>query len=434
MNTQFPPNFRYLIVSHIPFSRDPDGRVYTDGLWARDLEQLIAHVGPVRIAAPDHTGRVLETWGTSAVPLRKDFPATFVSLPVMRSTRDFINANRIRAILSSESRQADLVHSSHYFHPYTVLYHAHHEAVRHGKKTLFVIAEDFDDVQSWEWVRNAPNKLAFWRRTWALKTLIRRAKACAKTASLTFLHTPAAVERYRLHAKNPMAIRQPVHSAEDIISNEALRHKCREIAEGDPLRLVTACRHVPLKGLDFLIRAIHLLQSRGIDLQATLYGNGDQTEYLKDLITQLNLQDRVFLPGSLPAGSAVYNAVQQSDVFVMSNRTTDFGRAFFDAMTGGTPVVAFRTPASIDTVRDGIDGLLTPLDDVESLATTIQQLHEDRLLLIKLSDGARTRAIQNTRETWFQLRTQWIRELFLNDPTFHPESNNSMPLPKAIEA
>jgi len=434
MKHSFPTNFKYLIVSHIPFSRDAAGRIYTDGLWARDLEQLIAQVGPVRIAAPDQTGKTLETWGTAAVPLPKDFQATFVSLPPMRSSRDVFNALRIRSILSSEVQTADLVHSSHYFHPYTVLYHAHHEAVRLGKKTLFVIAEDFDDVQSWEWVRRATNKVSFWRRQWALNTLIRRAKKCAQTASLTFLHTPAAVERYRLHAKNAIAIRQPVHSLTDVIDKQVLRKKCRVIAEGLPLRLVTACRHVPLKGLDFLIRAIHLLRTRGVDTEAYLYGDGNQTEDLKKLVDILGLQDRVFFPGALPAGPAVYREIQRSHVFVMSNRTTDFGRAFFDAMAGGTPVIAFRTAASIDTVRHGIDGLLTPLDDVESLAATIHQLHDDRLLLVKLSDGARTRAIENTREVWFDLRTQWIRELFVDDPRFHIEDHQENQPAHAIEA
>ena len=54
----------------------------------------------------------------------------------------------------------------------------------------------------------------------------------------------------------------------------------------------------------------------------------------------------VAMPGSLRAGEELDAALRASDLFVMPHRTTDFGRAFFDAMAAGLPVLAFRTPAS----------------------------------------------------------------------------------------
>lgn len=416
-STMFPENFRYLLVTHIPFSRQ-NGQIVTDGLWLRDLEQLIAHAGPVRIAAPDHTGLPLQTWGPSTGVVPSDLPVSFVSLPRMRSPRDFFSAHRIKTILSKEAEWADLVHTSHCFHPYTVLYHAHHTAVRLGKKTLFVIAEDFNDIQTWEWIRPAVKGVTFWRRTWALHSLIRRVKACIQTASLTFLHTPAAVARYRLYAKNAMAIRQPIHSVQDIITGTQFMHKCLNITSGEPLRLISACRHVSIKGLDFAIRAIHQLTQKGISVEAHFFGKGPQTETLQKLIAHYGLQDRVFLPGALPSGTAVYEEIGKSHLFLMLHRTTDFGRGFFDAMTGATPVIAFHTSASAHTVRDQQDGVLVPLDDVESLAAAIQKLHENRSELCRLSEGALLRAKQNTRENWFGWRCEWIGELFVDDARF----------------
>ena len=43
------------------------------------------------------------------------------------------------------------------------------------------------------------------------------------------------------------------------------------------------------------------------------------------------------------------------------------------ALASGCPVLAFRTMASIDTVRDGIDGTIVPMDDVEALARQAAQ-------------------------------------------------------------
>jgi glycosyltransferase involved in cell wall biosynthesis len=100
----------------------------------------------------------------------------------------------------------------------------------------------------------------------------------------------------------------------------------------------------------------------------------------------------------------------------MPHRTTDFGRAFYDAMAGGTPVLAFRNPASLDTVRDGVDGFLAPPDDVEGLAAILRRLHCDRALLIRTSHAARDRGLSNTRSQWFSLRAGWVRTLFDGQP------------------
>jgi glycosyltransferase involved in cell wall biosynthesis len=117
------------------------------------------------------------------------------------------------------------------------------------------------------------------------------------------------------------------------------------------------------------------------------------------------------MPGSLRAGEELDAALRASDLFVMPHRTTDFGRAFFDAMAAGLPVLAFRTPASATTVYDGQDGFLAPLDDVQGLAERISWLHTERATLAAASRAARRRAIENTRSEWFRIRANWTLSL-----------------------
>ena len=73
----------------------------------------------------------------------------------------------------------------------------------------------------------------------------------------------------------------------------------------------------------------------------------------------------------------------------MPHRTTDFGRSFYDAMAGGTPVIAFRTGASIVTVREKIDGWICPLDDAEAQAATLEHLNRSRPLVADAAVNAR---------------------------------------------
>jgi len=40
-------------------------------------------------------------------------------------------------------------------------------------------------------------------------------------------------------------------------------------------------------------------------------------------------------------------------------------------------------------------------------------LHEQREVVADAARAARRRALDNTRDAWFQMRAQWIRDLFL---------------------
>ncbi len=407
---------RYLLVTHIPFARNAAGDVVLDSLWARDLEGIAQSGWHVRVCAPElRSEAAIRTWGPSAATLPKSGPIEFSGFPPIQRHIDFWKWLKIRSVLRLEVSEADLVHSSNVFAPYVGLAYAHDYAVKLGKKTVYVIAEDFNDMLEWEWVRlgDSPGQIA--RRQRQVGALERRSRLSASTASLTFLHTPAAVLRYRLSARNGLAIRQPGHELDDVISAADFAVKSRAIVEGAPLVIVAACRHKPLKGLDLLIRAVNLLKRRGVPVEVRLFGSGEQQDSLKALAGQLDVTDRVAFPGSLPPGRDVYRAIGDGHIFAMPHRTTDFGRAFFDAMAGGTPVLAFRTPASLETVRDGVDGLLASLDDVESLAASIQRFHTDRALLLRCSEAARDRALCNTRSEWYRLRAEWTRSLFAEE-------------------
>jgi glycosyltransferase involved in cell wall biosynthesis len=396
----------YLLVTHIPFSKTANGGALVDSLWALDLRGLAAAGWRVRVCAPEVTDIHEHKWGPGTAEIPQGSNIEFVGLPPIRSRYDVLRWPRIRAILRQQVAVADYVHTSNFFPPYLGLAYAHHQAQRQRKKTVFVIAEDFYDMLDWEWIRT--NGESHRKKLLHLDSVTRK---CASTASLTFIHTPAAVERYRNSARNAIAIRQPGHELEDVTSVQDLDRKCAEILGGGPLKIIAACRHKPLKGLDLLIEAIHLLRSRNISVQAWLYGNGPQTSFLKQRVESLQLNDRVFLPGTLSPGVDVYRAIAAGHIFAMPHRTTDFGRAFFDAMAGASPVVAFKTPASAGTVRDGIDGLLAPLDDIEGLAAAIERFHHDRQLLVQCAHSARERAIENTRSIWHRYRAEWTRNL-----------------------
>ena len=264
---------RYLLVTHIPFGRKPGGDILVDRLWAEDLRGLVNAVGPISVAAPELLEMgPLQAWGPGLDSLQPRDRISFIGLPTAKGRLNMASrmAGRmqLRAILRKAVKRADLVHTSNLFEPDLNLYFAHDYAVKHGKKTLFVVAEDFYDMLEWDWVRTAPTLFQKLRRKRALERMDRHVRQRISAASLTFLHTPAAVARYRLDAANAVAIRQPIHEREDVLSLARLEQRLTRAASRTPLRLVTASRLQPLKGVDMLVRAIAILESRGISVQA----------------------------------------------------------------------------------------------------------------------------------------------------------------------
>jgi glycosyltransferase involved in cell wall biosynthesis len=404
---------RYLLITPIAYAPAGDGSAVMSSLWVEDLKGLISSIGHIVVAAPQLASvKNLQGWGPGTAVLSPSDGATFVALPVHKGRFDLGFAWRVRRALRPAVLNADIVHTSNFFGPYTSLYYGHDLATRLHKKTLFVVAEDFYDMLNWEWVRTTRNPVQRFRRKRMLQVLDHKVRKRVASASLTFLHTPAAVERYREYAANGVAIRQPVHERSEVISAELFGVKCNRIRSGSPLKLVAACRMESLKGVDFMLRAIALLKERGIAVEASLYGSGKLLESYKQLARRLGVADIAQFPGSVEPGEPLRSALGVAEIFLMPHLTSDFGRAFFDAMAAGTPVIAFRSIASQDTVRDRVDGLLVANANVESLADGLSQFDADRDFLVRCAEAARSRAQVNTKSDWNRFRAQLIREMF----------------------
>lgn len=105
------------------------------------------------------------------------------------------------------------------------------------------------------------------------------------------------------------------------------------------------------QGLDLAIRAFALIKDDVPQAEFHIYGSGEQFEFLKSLIPQLGLQDRVFLKGSL-ALDKVAAVMENADLGVVPKRKNGFGNEAFSTkilefMTMGVPVIIPDT--AIDT-------------------------------------------------------------------------------------
>ncbi|MEV3859304.1 glycosyltransferase [Streptomyces sp. NPDC050095] len=145
------------------------------------------------------------------------------------------------------------------------------------------------------------------------------------------------------------------------------------------------------KGVDILLDTWAKVAPFRADWQLHVYGAGADEPQLRKQCTELGLDGSVKWLGRTDDVPGVLAA---SSVFVQSSRGEGFPLALMEAMASAVPCAAFDcAPGVREIVRDGEDGLLAPLGDLDALA--------DRLLRLtgnpRMRDAMGERARQNVQ-------------------------------------
>lgn len=150
------------------------------------------------------------------------------------------------------------------------------------------------------------------------------------------------------------------------------------------LIMVAGFRHQ--KDQDTVIKALAELP---IIYKLILVGDGVRRDALELLVSENNLNDRVFFLGLRTDVNFLYKL---SDIAILSSHWEGFGLVAIEAMACGRPFIASDVPGLRDIVKDA--GLLFPQGDAHALATIILQLAEDPALADKIAERGMERAMQ----------------------------------------
>ncbi len=162
-----------------------------------------------------------------------------------------------------------------------------------------------------------------------------------------------------------------------------------------PFHLVSVSRLHLCKGHRFTLMAMRVLLDKGVDVEYTIGGSGPHEKEILDDIEKYNLTDKVRLVGSL-GETQVRDLLNNADIFIL----TSYGMgeaspvAVMEAMAAGVPVICSIIGGTPEMIRDGVDGILVPQEDVDAIVKAIQCLHSDPDFRNRLSMGARKRACE----------------------------------------
>jgi glycosyltransferase involved in cell wall biosynthesis len=161
----------------------------------------------------------------------------------------------------------------------------------------------------------------------------------------------------------------------------------RDFERPGPPLIVSVSRHDGRKGIEVLIGALNGLRADGVEFRACLVGPGLLLDEHRRLISGLQLQDRVEIPGRVPE---VMPYLLHSDVYVLPSREECSGSvAVLEAMQAGAAIVASEVDGIPEDLTHGHDAILVPPGDPQALQAAIAQLLGDPRLRRRLGAEAR---------------------------------------------
>jgi glycosyltransferase involved in cell wall biosynthesis len=160
-----------------------------------------------------------------------------------------------------------------------------------------------------------------------------------------------------------------------------------------------------LKGIDIALLAIERLRKSYPTLRVIAFGAERPSSELP-----------------LPEGSEFFLRPEQQripeiyamcDVFVSASRSEGFGLPIVEALACRCPVVATRTGCAGDVIRNGINGFVVEVDDVEGLARGLQQvLNLPEPDWIQMSEAA----VASTQSYSWEAAAELIEAALISDP------------------
>ncbi|MHB1171305.1 MAG: glycosyltransferase, partial [Lacisediminihabitans sp.] len=172
------------------------------------------------------------------------------------------------------------------------------------------------------------------------------------------------------------------------------------IAPGRPI-IAVAARIQPLKGQELAIRALaelHSLRGRAPVLVlagAETPGESVYSASLRSFAAELGVSDDVRFVGTLSRES-VADLFSIASVTLVPSHSETFGLVALESAASGTPVVGFRGTGLIESVADGVSGLLIDSRDPREWARVVALLLSDGGELERMALSARHHALGYT--------------------------------------
>ena len=148
-------------------------------------------------------------------------------------------------------------------------------------------------------------------------------------------------------------------------------------------------RIVPIKDHKTLIKAFALLTNKYPSKQMYLKiaGDGESIEELKQLVKQLNLQNKILFLGILPELS-LPQFLNDLNIYVHASFGETMSTAIMQAMACAKSIIASDVPGINNMIKNNETGILVPVLNTICMTNALSQLIDDKILKERLENTA----------------------------------------------
>ncbi len=169
-------------------------------------------------------------------------------------------------------------------------------------------------------------------------------------------------------------------------------------------KIIFLGRISPIKSLETIIKAFHLIKNKSITLEIVGPAEPAYLEYLKSLISKLNLQKQITFSPAIYDLKEKIEKIDSCDIFILPSITEGMPQSLIETMARGKIVIASNNLASKDIIKDNKNGFLFKVKDESDLADKINKiLNTNR----KTLDNIRTNAKDSVKQfSWDKIINQ----------------------------
>jgi len=176
-----------------------------------------------------------------------------------------------------------------------------------------------------------------------------------------------------------------------------------------PLRLIVVSRLAPNKRIDHSIRVVKCLVEQGIAVHLTIVGTGETEPNLRQLTTELQMDQHVTFTGPLPEARKD-EELRRAHFLLHNSLREGWGLNVIEANAMGTPAVVYPVAGLIESTLHDVTGLISEKETPESMGASLIGILNSR----EKYQGYRQQALERARAVhWDNVlpgATDWLEE------------------------
>ena len=186
-----------------------------------------------------------------------------------------------------------------------------------------------------------------------------------------------------------------------------------------PFKLVTvASADVPLKGLDYLLKALSDLAEVYSDISLSIIGEQKKGGHTERLIKKLNLEKRVNFFSNLTQED-LRKTYCEAELAIIPSLYEGFGFAAIEAMACGVPLISSSGGALPEVIKD--TGIIIPPKNVKEIYNSVDFLLSSPKSAKELAEKGLQRA--NSKFSWTAIAKQ-LEKVYYKEIEIHKHANN----------